>query len=88
MKSPVQYVLDQLLRPKHFRPTEGRVICMQCSCYLTFFASVPPIQEFALNLPLMKLLAVSSSIVARIALPSALQPLLACKKQKEIIKKI
>ena len=46
----------------------------------TFLASVPPIQEFELNLSLMNLLAVPSSIVARIALPRSLQALLACKK--------
>ena len=55
---------------------------------LTFATSVAPVQEFALNLALMKLLAITFGIDARFALPSALHAFLACKKHVKCKKKI
>ena len=54
-----------------------------CSGLVTFVKSFPPIQEFPLNLALIKELASLSGIVARIALPSALHALRACKKHEK-----
>ena len=51
-----------------------------CRGLVTFVKSFPPIQEFPLNLALIKELASLSGTVARIALPSALHALRACKK--------
>ena len=64
-------------------------VALNCGAtVLTFFTSVAPIQELALNLPLMKSQAVLSSIVARIASPRSLHALLACKKHEKDIKKL
>ena len=54
-----------------------------CSGLVTFVKSFPPIQEFPLNLALIKVLASLSGTVARIALPSALHALRACKKYEK-----
>ena len=51
----------------------------------TFVWSVAPIQEFPLNLPLIKLLATLSGTVARTAQPRALQALAACKKHEKTL---
>ena len=54
-----------------------------CRDLVTFVKSFPPIQEFPLNLALIKELASLSGTVARIALPSALHALRACKKHEK-----
>ena len=54
-----------------------------CRSLVTFVKSFPPIQEFPLNLPLIKLLATAFGTVARIALPSFLHSLRACKKHEK-----
>ena len=64
-------------------------VALNCGAtVLTFFTSVAPVQAFPVNLPLMKVLAVLSSIVARIASPRALHALLACKKHEKNVKKL
>ena len=64
-------------------------VALNCrATVLTFFTSVAPIQELALNLSLMKSQAVLSSIVARIASPRSLHALLACKKHEKKCQKI
>ena len=78
-----------VLSPLDFQIQKGKVSAetlqgnMVCRGLVTFVKSFPPIQEFPLNLPLMKLLATLSGTVARTALPRALQALAACKKQEK-----